>query len=62
MDLLSNDDKVTNRVIQSVVIENFQLDELLSLYVVCEVQGDSRINTLHLVRSRLCLSVAPMQN
>jgi len=62
VDLFSNDENMTNRVIQSVAIENVQIDDLLSLYVMCEVQGDGRMNTLHLVRSRLCLSVAPMYN
>ena len=63
MDLSSNDDNLTNDVIQWVTAEEIQPDDLLSLHFVCEVQGDDRMNiTSRSVRSHLFLIITPMQN
>jgi len=44
MDFSSNDENLTNDVIQWFIAEIFQPGGSLSLKFICEVQGDDRVN------------------
>ena len=66
MDLLSNDDNITNDDIQKVIAEEIQLEGLLSLTFVCQVQGDYRMN-IYIVLGTfsslpLCSTYAELRN